>query len=339
MASAVVAGADGDASKPSETDTRQPLPKEAPPKVELKWKTVNIQYEYKGSVVQNAVTFADDIDEKTPIRGYFWRQLAGQGGWNLDEFAHSNHMAMFDSFHEEDPTCHVKTPVQAMLDAAAEATGHKELKHACCIIQGLSAGGRGAARWASKNPSRTLAVILDHSSTLGKGPCEQLPALLGIPMFFSSSYSDTYQHTDRRALHYRWCKIAYESEQQPCTSAIHHKESGNVHNQAGSRDLQAVWLEEVLPLRLPNKIPMDGSPYPLRDLDIRKGLVVIATLAKEDGRSYHTDVQILPANEETIKKGCWWLPGPRSASMYVDWVKRNGGTVKEDLSAATQPGS
>jgi len=309
-------------------------------KTKLKWKSFRVQYMHAGRVRKNTVRLSDSIDTNTPIRGICSHRLSGRGDFTLDAFAHRNHFALFDRFDGRHPE---QWPVQAMLDAAAEATGHKELKHARAVVTGLSNVGRRAARWARGNRDRVLAVILDHSwaprkPTSGDSLMD-LQVVPGIPMFFNSSYSDTYQDHDRRALHYSWCRSAYRESQQPCTSVIHHEGSGNVHNQAGSRDLQAVWLEEVLAQRLPDTIPMDGSPYTLKDADVFKGYTVVAKLVYEHpkakdrrkrGRSWHTAVEILPASEENNQKGSWWLPGPRSAKMYVDWVKRNGGTVKTD---------
>jgi hypothetical protein len=63
------------------------------------------------------------------------------------------------------------------------------------------AGGREAARHAAGNPSRAIAVLLDHSATPGC-PSTDCPAIPGVPMFLLATYSDMFQDLDRRKAHF-----------------------------------------------------------------------------------------------------------------------------------------
>jgi len=304
----------------------------------LQWKsfTITFQAEHgekpdsKGGERKLSLRIPADMKQGEALRG-FMPQLKG-----LDEFAHRNRIATCKGLMGP-----YGGPNQAMRDAAAKATGHAELKHAGAILQGLSYAGRVRAHYAAYNPDQTLAVILDHSwapSSMsikpGKYSYGNLPASQGVPLFFNASRNDSFQNFDRRALHYQWCTTAFRRYRQACTTVIHHERGG--HGNVGSRELLAVWLEEVLALRLPKSIPTDGSPYMLTPIHPHKvGGLVFANLAKDaDGLTIHTNVAIGPVSSVRSRAKCnWWIPGGKSAAIYVDWVKRNGGKVVRDMTA------
>ncbi len=270
-----------------------------------------------------------DMEKGETIRGVMPKGIRGLG-----EFAHRNRIALFDGGANAPYGCVNKT----FLKAAAKVTGHPELEHAGAIQQGLSNGGRFEAHAAHFWPEKVIAVILDHSWC--GGPTMKasgynygiLPVAEGIPFFFNASQKDKFQGFDRRALHYRWCESAFNGKaKQPCTSVISYEDVG--HGNCGTRALQAIWLEEVLALRVPVYIDPDGAPYKLKPIDVnRVGGHVVATLSTFEGRSIHTDVQVGPVG--FMKKDVsWWIPGPRSASEMLEWVRKNGGKVALDGSS------
>jgi len=65
------------------------------------------------------------------------------------------------------------------------------------------------------------------------------------------------------------------------------------------------------------------------------GGLVLANLAKDaEGLTIHTNVAVAPVSSVRSRAKCnWWIPGGKSAAIYVDWVKRNGGKVTRDMTA------
>ena len=104
-----------------------------------------------------------------------------------------------------------------------------------------------------------------------------------------------------------------------------------------------MWLEEVLTWRLPDvlrqQLPTDGSPWQLFPALPRNGGVYFAKLTKDGSRTLQTDFSIGPATKSNWKKANGWMPGPRSAALYAEWITRNGGTVKVDASERIKDGT
>jgi len=152
--------------------------------------------------------------------------------------------------------------------------------------------------------------------------------VVGVPMFFNATYADMYQNIDRRKSHFQWCTAAYKAK-IACTSIIDHKKNGG-HGGRGSTDLTATWLDEAMDFRVPINPPI-GKPYKLIDVNPTKvGGYVSAVIAMDGKRSYHNKVKV------TLKSNGanWWIPGPKSAAMYLSWVRKNGGSVEKDESAS-----
>ena len=116
-------------------------------------------------------------------------------------------------------------------------------------------------------------------------------------------------------------------DKQPCTTSIYYESSG--HCKVLSRELQAVWLDEALTLRIPKVVPV-GKKYNLVPVTIKTGGLVQADLSKKTEKvTYHDNVVIGPANRITKYKVMnFWVPGPKTAALYVEWVEKNGGAIK-----------
>ena len=285
------------------------------------WETVSFTYEIKGK----EKTFKVQLPSgEGPIRG------AIRSNRDFTEVAFKHRLAVFSGFDETGPS-------EEFLTAAAKAAKRPEIEHAGAVVIGCSAGGRRAAQWGAFQPKRTLAVILDHSWTSGVPHAKpsndygNLPIVPGVPMCFTATHDNMHQNFDRRALHYRWCTNAFRFHYQPCTTSIYFKETG--HCRIGSRALQAVWLDEVLALRIPKEVPVDKA-YALKPVTIKTGGVVKADLKLKEERSLHGAVGIGPlrGGAKSLKALNFWVPGPKTAALYVEWVKENGGRVAADYS-------
>ena len=278
------------------------------------FKSYSVKYKLNGKDLSNTIYIPQYKGEyPLAVRGVM-QNVRGP----LKEFAHKNQVALFSNLDDG------RGFSKELLAAAAKASGHPEVEFAGAIVQGISKGGRAAADWAAANQERAIAVILDHSAIWHMNFPKQVK---GVPMFFNATYKDMYQNIDRRKSHFQWCTNAFKGK-IACTSIIDHVKNGG-HGGRGSTDLTAIWLEEAMPYRVPVNVPV-GKPYKLVDVVPSKvGGFVSAVIAMDDKRSYHDKVKV------TLKQSGanWWIPGPKSAAKYLDWVRRNGGSVEKDESS------
>ena len=278
------------------------------------FKSYNVNYKLKGKDVSNTVSIPQyKSDSPLPIRGVM--QIVNGP---LKEFAHKNQVAMFAKPDEG------RGFSKELLAAAAKVSLRPEIKFAGAIVQGVSRGGREAADWAAANQQRAIAIILDHSAIWSMSFPKRVS---GVPMYFNATYQNMYQNIDRRKSHFEWCTAAFKAK-IACTAIIDHVKDGG-HGGRGSTDLTAIWLDEAMAYRVPVNIPV-GKPYALVDINPSKvGGYVSAKISMDGKRAYHDKVKI------TLKRSNskWWIPGPRTAAKYLDWVRKNGGTVDKDESA------
>lgn len=276
------------------------------------FKSYSVQYQLNGKSASNTI-YIPDNSSKLPIRGVM-QNVRG----SLKEFAHKHQIALFDGLDQG------RGFTKELLIAAAKAADRPEIEFAGAIVQGISRGGREAADWAAENKERAVAIILDHSAIWHMNFPKRVT---GVPMYFNATYADLYQKIDRRKSHFQWCTEAFKAK-QACTAIIDHVKNGG-HGGRGSTDLTAIWLEEAMACRVPVNIPV-GKPYQLIDVYPSKGGAFVSAKILMDGdRSYHDNVKI------TLKRGSsnWWIPGPKTAAKYLEWVRKNGGTVEKDESA------
>ena len=281
------------------------------------FKTVKVNYTLNGEELSNQIMIPQyENGELRPIRGVM-QHVSGP----LQDFAHKNQVAMFQTLDED------RGISQEFLSAAAKAANRPEVEFAGAIVQGTSAKGRRAAVWASENRHRAIAVLLDHSFSAGIG----CPVLVkGIPMYFNATYHNLFQNYDRRIRQSNWCKIAFP-ERQACTAVVDFVKNGG-HGGRGTTTLTALWLEEAMNFRVPLNIPI-GKAYKLVDVDPMKcGGYVSMKISMDGTRSYHDKVKISLKSSGAD----WWIPGPKSAALYLDWVRKNGGSVEKDESAGIQ---
>lgn len=221
-----------------------------------------------------------------------------------------------------------------MLKELGKVSGHLEVEHAGAVLYGTSNKGRFAAHFAHFWSERTLAVILDYSWTSGT-PLKsvkdfsygQLPMAKGVPYFFNASQKDAQGGFNRRALHYNWCIKGYKSG-QPCTSIISYEDV--VHGNPGDRTLQGVWLEDVIKIRVPEKISKDGKLYKLIPVNPKRSSGYMSVKIKTKEKiSYYTDIKVGPR----VSRTSWWIPRAKSAALAVEWLKKNNGKIIQDDSA------
>ena len=279
------------------------------------FKPFSFNYKLDGKDMSNTVYIPQQPGSDQPsIRGV----MQNVGG-PLKDFAHKSQVAMISNLDQG------RGFSKELLAAAAKASGRPEVEFAGAIVQGISKGGRAAADWADANQKRAIAVILDHSAIWSMDFPKRVS---GVPMYFNASYADMFQNIDRRKSHFEWCVAAFNAR-QPCTSVIDFVQKGG-HGGRGSTSLTALWLEEAMNFRVPANVPI-GKPYELIDVNPAKvGGYVSAKMSKDGKRTYHDKVKV------TVKKSgsSWWIPGPKSAALYLEWVRKNGGSVELDESAA-----
>jgi len=275
---------------------------------------VQVEYLLNGQNKSNTVFIPTyEGDSQPPIRGVM-QNVQGP----LKTFAYENQVALIAALDEG------RGFSKALLKAAAAAAKRPEIEFAGAIVEGISKGGREAADWASANQERAIAVILDHSAIWSMDFPKRVS---GVPMYFNETYANLHQNIDRRKAHFEWCSAAYNAG-QPCTAVIDYVKDGG-HSNRGSTDLTAIWLGEVMNLRVPVNVPT-GKVYKLIDVKPSNvGGYVSAKISMDDKRSYHDKVEVTTKPSGTN----WWIPGPKSAALYLEWVKKNGGTVEKDESA------
>ena len=278
------------------------------------FKQVNVSYKLNGKDMSNTVYIPQyPGEDQPPIRGV----MQNVGG-PLKDFAHKSQVAMMRNLDDG------RGFSKALLVAAAKAASRPEIEFAGAIVQGISKGGRAAADWADANQERAIAIILDHSAIWRMDFPKRVS---GVPMYFNATYADMFQNIDRRKSHFEWCEAAFNAK-QPCTSVIDIVKKGG-HGGRGTTTLTAIWLEEVMNLRVPANVP-SGKAYQLIDVKTSSvGGYVSAKLSMNGKRAYHDKVKV------TVKSSgsSWWIPGPKSAALYLDWVRKNGGSVETDESA------
>lgn len=279
------------------------------------FKAVSVSYKLNKTGRSNTILIPQySGDYQPPIRG-----VMQEAGGPLNEFAHKNQVALIKKLDQG------RGFSKELLVAAAEAAGRPELAFAGAIVQGISAQGREAAKWAAANRDRAIAVILDHSFCWGIG---QPVMVAGVPMYFNATYQNLFQNHDRRKLQGQWCKGAYR-RRQPCTSIIDFVKGGG-HGGRGTTTLTALWLDEAMNHRVPLNVPV-GKAYHLIDVDPAQcGGYVSIEFAMEGKRSYHTNVKVLTRSAGAS----WWVPGPKSAALYLEWVNLNGGSIAMDNSVS-----
>ena len=277
------------------------------------FKKFSFQYKLNGKSRSNTILvphYGDDVN--LPVRGVM-QHVRGP----LKTFAHNNQVAMITGLDQG------RGFSKECLIAAAKAAKKPEIQYAGAIVQGISKGGRAAADWAHANRERAIAVILDHSAIWRMDFPKRVS---GVPMFFNATYADLFQKIDRRKWHHTWNSAAIKAN-QPCTATIDRVKK-NGHHGRGSTDLTAVWLSEVINLRVPLNVPVD-KPYKLVDVNPAKtGAYVSSKISMDGNRSYHDNIKISSNSTGATS----WVPGPKTAAMYLDWCREIGGKVILDES-------
>ena len=305
------------------------------------WKTIEVTYSYDPEFDNRSISFnwrnrkfekfeTKTIKVRIPSDLKKGEMIKGVIPFNrsFEDFAYKNRFAMYDNEGNKP----YGGPHKTMLKELAKLTKHPEIEHAGAVLYGTSNNGRFAAHFAHFWPERVLAVILDHSWTRGV-PLKkvsgyeygQLPIAEGVPYFFNASQKDAHSGANRRALHYAWCTKAYKMK-HPCTSVISYEDVG--HNDPGDRTLQGVWLEEVIKLRVP-EIPSNGIPYKLIPVNPKStGGAMSVKIVTEGKVSHYTNVKVGPK----VSRSSFWVPGPLSAALTVEWLKKNNAKILKDES-------
>jgi hypothetical protein len=184
---------------------------------------------------------------------------------------------------------------QALLDALtklAHQSDHPELADAPLALWGISAGGQYGYEFACWRPELTITFTLNkggvYYTALAPRATRQIPALLYIGLEDSPFRTDIVKgiHSMNRRADALWALTP---------------EPGAGHAVARSLELSELYLDEVIPLRLPKK---PGAP--LRPLNLQDGYL-------GDTKTH----EITPYNQEKAKEAPHaWLPTQRTAKAW-----------------------
>ena len=243
----------------------------------------------------------------------------------FDQFCHSAGIAQFIGL--KNMTTGIKDNGLAV---AAKATGHPELAYSKAIRHGISAKAGEAFGESKKEPEDVFMVLRFHGNT-SNPPSSEGSVSPKVPVYFTNTYSNTFNGKDRRVNNFRWCEVAFQKYGQPCTQFIEPMSQGHNRIDApGTMDPVVEYLKDIMPLRLPKTIPMDGSPWKMNPIRLEEGWVAQCTMGNTGGRTHHTNARAYAWKDfpgDPRKQGSFWLPGPKTAAIWLDWVKKTGGTT------------
>ena len=226
-------------------------------------------------------------------RPSYWQDIATRHGLALLGL-HLTDKPHEDMFIEE--YCELsRGSGQAILDALtqlADQSGHPELADAPLALWGMSAGGQLSYEFACWKPERTITFTLNkggvYYTALAPKAARQVPGLLYLGEKDSPFRNGIIKgiFTMNRRAHARWALTS---------------EPGAAHEIARSLELSELYLDDVIPLRLPEK-PGD----PLRPLNLQDGYLG-DTKTRE----------ITPYDQEKAKEAPHaWLPTQRTAKAW-----------------------
>jgi pimeloyl-ACP methyl ester carboxylesterase len=197
-----------------------------------------------------------------------------------------------------------KAYLKALADLAAKA-GRPEIATVPWALWGHSGGGTWASRMTALHPDRVVAAWLRSGTSFGKPGAEEIPAAaLGVPLMcnpgakekgdkrFDGAWTGGFAHFQAwRAL---GAPIGFAPD--PRTS----------HECGDSRYLAIPWFDACLRMRLPDEAGGKLKPVDPKSAWLAAPLGEVAVAAdKYEGKA-----------EEAV-----WLPGPRAAAAWSEYVK------------------
>ena len=209
----------------------------------------------KEYTLQNGTRFkvADSIKKTDAIRGYITHLYDDP---HIIALAQKCHLIQF--LDGAGKGKYVRS--ESELQETAELTGHPEVVHARAILHGVSAQGGLATEEMWKKPDKVIAVIYLHNAHRKNAN--------GVPICYVAAsgegfYPNAIWHHDTISA---WRKTG----ESTFGSIVVHSSK---HASNGPQDYIALWLEEVIKLRMPDNIPRDGSPYEMNKVGESVGYI------------------------------------------------------------------
>ena len=201
------------------------------------------------------------------------------------------------------------------LKEAAALCGHPEVAHARAILHGVSAQGGLATEEMQKKPDKVIAVIYLHNVNRTNSN--------GVPILYVAASREGFwpkaiPHHDRVSA---WRKTG---ESTFASFIVHYSQ----HASNGDWSYIVLWIEEVMKLRVPGNIPLDGSPYDMNAFEESVGYIgdcdaIEIPKGHEDddfGNQRYINAVVYPYNDYPgggEKNGDCWLPSKRAADAWA----------------------
>jgi hypothetical protein len=192
----------------------------------------------------------------------------------------------------------------------AKASKHAEVAHACMIHTGLSWSGMQAPGLASAMPERSLGVVTYHSRGFADDK-----AAYGVPLLVLIAEYDQFMTP---------LDVAEDVLKARAAGALWAGcyQAGGVHEHLGDPQPAIDWIEEVVALRLPKKMPADGRAR-LNPLEEKSGFLgelrMDAQTRRRAGGASPATVAAF-ADFRGDKAKAFWLPNERVARSWLKWT-------------------
>jgi len=204
-------------------------------------------------------------DGRAGVEDSTWRELAKKHDLALlgVHMTDKRHAQMFIE-HYVDVEEGSGAALLEAVDTFADTSGHPELSYAPLLLWGMSAGGQFNYEFALWKPERVLAFIVNKGGIYYSAQASE--AAQRVPGFFFIGETDLEFRNDIIA------GIFAINRRAGALWALA-VEPGVSHTVAGSKDMAAMFFDELIPLRLPHDPAGEGNAPELRPLDPDAGYI------------------------------------------------------------------
>jgi dienelactone hydrolase len=204
-------------------------------------------------------------DGRGEVEDSTWRELAEKHDLALlgVHMTDRRHAQMFIE-HYVDVKMGSGAALLEAVDKFADESRHPELSYAPLLLWGMSAGGQFNYEFALWKPERVLAFIVNKGGIYYSAQASE--AAQGVPGFFFIGETDIEFRNDIIA------GIFAINRRAGALWALA-VEPGVGHQVAGSKDMAAMFFDELIPLRMPLTSGDERFPLLLRPLDPDAGFI------------------------------------------------------------------
>lgn len=236
-------------------------------------------------------------DARTAVDDSLWREIAVENDFALV----GTRLFKPDGSYQLDPDGKTTATIEKAVAELGRANGHPEAAQAPLAFWGSSAGGNTANSFSRRNPRRVIAIV-NVKCPDGHGGTDR--SRTKIPILACVGKMDKPDWIKTSMEHYENAK----QDRAAWTLALHPTEG---HSVGQTKPLAAVFLKEVIPLRLGAAQAIGGGTSNLRTLSIQSGWL---------GNPLTLDVA--SASEfKGNKREAIWLPGPVTAEAWRTYLQ------------------